>query len=306
MNYQDKVKGLIFGGALGDCFGAYFEMRNENMILKDYPNSLDVDFPPSKPVSFMKRDPKQHWTDDTSQMILLMETLVEGENIFNVNIFAKKLVYWMNNGFSELNETRGVDIGCYTCSVLGDPDYLQNPLSVSLKCSKSTGNVSNGSLMRTAIMAARGCNNKISRKRVLIDAMVAGRATHYNSRCTRFVKIYTDLVWSVLNDCEPVFLKDDMYKELDDIVLDDTHTGYVLKTFAVAVWAYFHIDGDFKDNIKKIILKGGNADTNACVSGALLGSRIGYTNLPRDWVEKMPHWKWLEERVDKFIEVIMK
>lgn len=45
---NDRVKGLIFGKALGDAVGAYFEFRSQLMISKDFASSEDIVFPPPK------------------------------------------------------------------------------------------------------------------------------------------------------------------------------------------------------------------------------------------------------------------
>jgi len=303
--YRDRVKGLIFGAALADSLGAYFEFRTESQILRDYPyRHHSVNFPPEKGASFMRRGPKQHWTDDTSQMILLMETLIQTkENKFDVYLFADKLFDWMEHGFPEFGETKGMGVGGYTQAVLTHEYFLDDPLWVSQEMARSSGNASNGSLMRTAIMAAR--DPSLSRKKVLKDAMISGRVTHYNSKCTKAIKIYTDIVWSVLHDKEPFFLPDNLYQDIEEMVLDDTHMGFVGKTLRVAVWAYFHMDEDFKDVIKTIVLKGGDADTNACVAGAILGARVGFSALPQDWIAKMAHGKWLEKMAEMYLDSIL-
>jgi ADP-ribosylglycohydrolase len=302
MDYTDRVKGMIFGAALGDSLGAYFEFRSTSQIQRDYIYPKAIDFPPLRGVSFMKRDTKQHWTDSTSQMILIMDTIIETGKL-DLNLLAKKLVDWKDMGFPEFGETKGLNVERYTSSVLSDPMYLQNPLGTSQAYSKQCKSATNGSLSRSAVLAARG---KKCLRKTLIDAMISSRLTHYNNKCTNTVKIYTDVVWSVLNNKEPHYLDDSLYRELIEMSLDDKHMSHVLKTSMIVVWAYFHMDDDFKETIQNVVFMGGSADNNACVTGAILGARIGYSKLPTDWLGKMPNHNWLMSKVEKYLTCIDK
>ena len=43
--------------------------------------------------------------------------------------------------------------------------------------------------------------------------------------------------------------------------------------------------------------------SNAAVCGALLGCRLGFSQLPEDLL-KFPHRKWLDDNVEKLLETI--
>lgn len=49
----------------------------------------------------------------------------------------------------------------------------------------------------------------------------------------------------------------------------------------------------FEELITALIMQGGDADTNACIAGAILGAWIGYTGLPPSWREGLDHSRWL-------------
>lgn len=67
------------------------------------------------------------WTDDTDQMILIMESLIE----HNLNVdpldFAKRLHHWMKHGFEELGDLGGSGIGFTVRRVLTHKEFLENP-----------------------------------------------------------------------------------------------------------------------------------------------------------------------------------
>lgn len=59
--------------------------------------------------------------------------------------------------------------------------------------------------------------------------------------------------------------------------------GYTMRTMAAGLWAVWHAGG-FADGLLPVINRGGDADTNGAVAGALLGARFGLGCLPRRWV----------------------
>lgn len=49
----------------------------------------------------------------------------------------------------------------------------------------------------------------------------------------------------------------------------------------------------FEELITALIMQGGDADTNACIAGAVLGAWIGNTGLPPTWRDGLDHSRWL-------------
>lgn len=58
---------------------------------------------------------------------------------------------------------------------------------------------------------------------------------------------------------------------------------------------------DFRAEIEKLVLEAGDADTNAVVAGALLGCKLGYEKLPKEWLNDLLEKEWLEFRVNKLL-----
>lgn len=81
---------------------------------------------------------------------------------------------------------------------------------------------------------------------------------------------------------------------------EKTSIGYTLKALACAFWALRQ--DNFQDAISAIIHEGGDADTNGVVAGALLGAKLGYDNLPTNWVYGLVKRSELEQKVDKLYD----
>ena len=92
-------------------------------------------------------------------------------------------------------------------------------------------------------------------------------------------------------------------RDLVDLELGERNTiGYTYKCLGSGIWAYLNKEaGQFKSILTTLIKEGGDSDTNAAVAGALLGCKIGYTNLPKEWLSGLLYKRYLDERVVAFL-----
>jgi hypothetical protein len=106
---------------------------------------------------------------------------------------------------------------------------------------------------------------------------------------------------------------------LDELKLDDQAAmGYVYKTLGsgvmllrMAIRRTAENRGGlldrtrlFEDLITDLIMRGGDADTNACFAGALLGGYLGYSALPDHWKRGLKHQEWLLGKSDALCRVL--
>ena len=98
-------------------------------------------------------------------------------------------------------------------------------------------------------------------------------------------------------------------KTLRELELDDRTMGYVFKclgsavlTLRLAIREGLGLDArsteTFETLISNLIMEGGDADTNACVAGALVGSWVGYSRLPPHWLKGMRNAEWLAAKAE--------
>lgn len=113
-------------------------------------------------------------------------------------------------------------------------------------------------------------------------------------------------------------------QNLEDLQLDDMRKmGYVYKALGAGIltlrlgmrWYTANLLTDhsktkgessnfFERSITTLILRGGDADTNACVAGALLGALIGYSDLPANWRDGLMHSAWLLGKSEDLCDMI--
>ncbi|KAK0610702.1 ADP-ribosylglycohydrolase-domain-containing protein [Bombardia bombarda] len=60
----------------------------------------------------------------------------------------------------------------------------------------------------------------------------------------------------------------------------------------------------FEALITDLIMRGGDADTNACFAGALLGAYLGYGALPDHWKHGLLHGEWLIGKAEALCKVL--
>nr|WP_297102929.1 ADP-ribosylglycohydrolase family protein [uncultured Prevotella sp.] len=80
---------------------------------------------------------------------------------------------------------------------------------------------------------------------------------------------------------------------------DEKSMGYTLRTLGAALWAYWHVTS-YKEGILKIVLSGGDADTNAAVAGAILGAKFGINPIPEEWKDGLFYASMLYNKVQEF------
>jgi len=108
-------------------------------------------------------------------------------------------------------------------------------------------------------------------------------------------------------------------ENLDALKLDDAQAiGYVYKTLGsgvvllrLALRRTAETRGGllahtkmFEELITDLIMCGGDADTNACFAGALLGAYLGYKALPDHWKHDLQHGEWLVEKAEALCQVL--
>lgn len=301
----DKLKGTIYGQAIGDALGLGTEgMTDEDMAWK-YPNGIthysDI---------FQDRHRKRwkigDWTDDTDMMLCIANAVVKDKGV-NLTSIARNFKDWA------MGEPMGIGETTYKVLILAD--YVEKTFEVSKKIWEMghRKGAANGGLMRTSVVGTFP-------KAIEECAASICRLTHYDPRCVGSCVIISRLIHSLIYNCVglpyhemiDIAMKYDKriteyidlaYFSLDITDLDlqeENSVGYTLKCLSAALWTYWHAKS-FTEGLLTVVRAGGDADTNAAVACAVLGAKYGYVAIPNEYKEGLIY----RDQLDSVIEGLM-
>lgn len=322
----DKILGCIYGGAIGDAIGLSTEFMPTILanFYYDEPLNYKDKVHDSHRSSWIEGD----WTDDTDQSILIIKSIIDNNGIVDEKTFAKYLYEWKDHGIKELGDINSCGCGAHTVSILNKKGYLDDPIQCSKDVWIESGKNSapNGAVMRTSIL---GVIKFWDEEEVINNTIKIAQSTHYDPRCVTNCVTITTLICKILKGEDNIdkllkhvkkigrrFLKDynlDMYKEfcffsnasLDELDLScPSKIGYTNRAYGSAIWALRNNKLGFEDALTKIILEGGDADSNAVVAGSLLGAYLGYNNLVKRWVIGLKNRKYLDSLICKLFDLM--
>ena len=303
----DRLKGTIYGQAIGDALGLGTEfMTNEDMAWK-YPHGIkhysDI---------FQDRHRKRwkigDWTDDTDMMLCIANAVIKEKGV-NLTSIAQNFKNWANG------EPMGIGENTYKVLMIGD--YVEHPLEVSKKVWEMSGKkaAANGGLMRTSIVG-------LFPKAVEECAVNICRLTHYDPRCVGSCVIVSELIHSLVYNGKGLSYHQivDMSRKYDERIVefvdlsmntdiralelqDEASIGYTLRTLAAGLWAYWNAKS-FEDGLLSVVRAGGDADTNAAVACAILGAKYGFSAITQEYVDGLIYKEQLDEVINGMIEFL--
>lgn len=304
----DKIKGTIYGQAIGDALGLGTEFMDDYDMAWKYPNGLTY-----YSEIFQDRHRRRweigDWTDDTDMMLCIANAIIKDKGV-NLTTIAQNFKDWANGV--------PMGIGANTYKVLMFGDYVEHPLAVSRKVWELSRfrSAANGGLMRTSIVGLLPCDIEQSAADIC-------RLTHYDPRCVGSCVIVSELIHAhvyakPIPSYEQIIAISKKYDERivefitlsqnEDIkaldLQEEGSIGYTLRTLSAGLWAYWHAK-TFQDGLLAVVRAGGDADTNAAVACSILGAKFGYNAIPTEYVDGLIYREQLEEVIQGIMEVIM-
>lgn len=315
----DRIRGIIFGQAIGDALGLGAEFLSRSEVQACYPQGL-------RDYADIVRDPHRsrwtsgEWTDDTDQMLCILDSLLELRTVDERDI-ATRLQQWAWNG--------GRGMGFTTAAVLCDLLYLKNPQQVARRVWEESGRraAANGAVMRTSVL---GIWQHHRLDLVEANAARVSRVTHGDPRCAASCVAVCVLIAGLLQDQSPfeslleqaataaarfdvgvrtsfVRAASDTLESLDlDQGLaagEPNRIGFTYTALEAGLWAVAQ-SASFEDGLLRVIEEGGDADSNGAVAGALLGARYGFSAIPSRWVEGLVFGGELMTRVEQLLQLV--
>jgi len=281
MELLDKYTGAIIGSAVGDALGRATEFMLEADIPRYYDSKV-TDYEVDLRGNFELGE----FTDDTNQMLCIADSFIEYEEV-DINDIAARFYSWL------VSDGRGCGPQTYTALNL-----LREGLK-PIDAGKHTWEIydkditDNGGIMRNAPISLMFIKDI---KRLIYASENICRITHYDRRCVLSSVCLSVAMYAILKGmdiyntvCDVCENRDD---EFDDVIyeakssriadfkLDGEDCSNTYLTTKVALCSVLNYN-NFIDPIIEIVNKGGDADTNACVAGGLLGSKYGLDSIPK-------------------------
>ena len=309
----NRIRGVVFGQAIGDALGLGTEFMNKQQIDDYYyPHGL-TDYKQIVQTDHTSRWEIGDWTDDTDQALCIMDSIIE-TNTVNERAFADHLMKWFNY--------KPMDIGMTVIQSLRNPLFTSSPIEVSKKNWELSNmdNASNGGVMRTSVL---GIWDFFEPTKVRQNTELICKTTHYDPRCVGSCVIVTEIISRLVRDgsyptVEEIKQLGKIYderiiefinlahenKDITKLELDEPHSiGYTLKALSAGLWAFFHATS-FEQGMLAVIAEGGDADTNAAVACSLMGAKFGFNAIPEKYVSGLLHEDILRTKVNILISKI--
>jgi ADP-ribosyl-[dinitrogen reductase] hydrolase len=280
---RERVLGSILGLAIGDALGAPFEFRRRTQVA----------FPlPAFELPWMGLPPGT-WTDDTAMARNLWRSLIDHDGTLDPGDVLERHLAWLRSDPPDVgNQTRLA----LTEAAAGTPDAAR----VVFERRGPEVSAGNGSVMYCAPL---GVVRAWRPEALIEEAPALSRLTHWDGRCQTACLAVTSTVAALVRGEEAdaavlgglaVVSDREGGEELEYLVgeagrsrqLDGPDQGFALFTAGIAL----RVAGEelgFEDGLRYVVGLGGDTDTNAAVSGALLGALHGVGAIPRGWLEHL-------------------
>ncbi|MDX6532554.1 MAG: ADP-ribosyl-[dinitrogen reductase] hydrolase [Gaiellales bacterium] len=274
----DRARGVMLGLAVGDALGAALEWSHPEQIERRF----------GGPLRDMVASPVWElgeWTDDTAMAIELAESLGDRGDYDEDDLLARYLV-WARSGPK--------DIGITVSKALARARTPDDARAAAARWHEASGGKSagNGALMRTAPIAIRYRRNAGELMRV---SLAEAGLTHHDPLAGDACVLFNRTLAAHLNGSKPKPLPtiagqaamEAPHMSKDELLeLVQRQIGFVLTTLRVAFWACSSAES-FEDAVVAAANLGGDADTNAAVTGALAGAQFGAEAIPMRWLEPL-------------------
>lgn len=267
---QDRIRGALYGVAVGDALGAPLEFMTAEEILAKY----------GAPVREMVGG---GWlsvvpgevTDDTQMTLAVADGIAENpEN--PIPAIGRRFIAWHDSRPKDIGNTCRSAIQAAKRHISAGDDEVKAWQRAGEDIAMRSGgqNAGNGALMRTVYPALYYPKDKAAEMAVAIGAM-----THRNDSSDMYCKLYVELVVGALDDPTGVM---HTVRSLSEELRDLPPTGWVVGSFSCAVKAIAQTE-TFEDTVVQAVNLGGDADTIGAIAGGLAGAIYGFEAIPERW-----------------------
>lgn len=266
---NDKIKGMIYGGMIGDALGAPYEFGKTKNKFLDFDGVINKPIVRNSMYQGVKKSSIGQITDDSEMLFSLIYSMEKNKTYEEDNAIISYLD-WANSGCSFMGKnTRNLFEGVKT--VNGYKKRYKNNFSQDV----NTWSQSNGCLMRIAPIILN------SKKDYLDFAIQDCKLTNPHEVCIDGITVYCILLKNIivnkeLNKCIKKAIKYSQIETIKKAIVDGCkrkkrdiieNKGWI----AHAIYCVFYIltgnHTTFESAINEVILLDGDTDTNGSIVG---------------------------------------
>ncbi len=305
----NKLKGCLYGYAIGDALGLGTEFMSREEVAVRYPDGLTT-------YNQIIRDAhRSQWkrgqyTNDTFFVLLLAESIAERGRCDHLD-FAERIKKWFD-------ETSPMDISTNLRWVLSTPDFLEYPHQTARKIFKiHNSNISRNDSLGRAVMLGIWPNFN---EETILDNIYLTHVHPVTIASSMIIaRMANDLLWKDRQtDIQTIYSIAGKYTDrltpfidiardgtLDDLELDDEESfNSAAKALSAALWTLWHHDSP-EEAIYNIVSRGGDANSTGALCGMLIGLQYGFDALPDHLVKGLIGAENVDAAIEKITPVIL-
>lgn len=308
------------GGAIGDAMGAPTEGLSKAEIHQIYGHRI-CGYVDGKDNKYSYGNFIGEITDDASQMYEMAKAVADCNGDLTVEAAAQALVCWSES----YPKYYPRNAGATTSKVIAELKAGKDPVELGKTGQYVGRGTTNGAAMRVAAagLTAVGDLNKAIENAIVMSSPSHGTQHAFSGACAIACGISEALkeeatTVSVVKACvygarqgeeegnvrgrraEGIRVSNNLGTALREALLAENLVdaedrldawvgadGSIQASVAIAVGLFLASDGNVEETILGCVNIGGDADTNACIAGSLVGALRGYDAFPREWREQV-------------------
>ena len=299
MSSKNFSKNILIGASVGDALGVPVEFKSRQHLKTN---------PVTDIMGFGTYDkPAGTFSDDSSMMFCLAESLVEG---YDVNDIAENFQKWMHEGYWTA-DGEVFDVGIATRKAINRLRVVKHPTEAGSTAERDNGN---GSLMRILPLAVYAKDLSIDERCEIVKQVSS--ITHAHSRSVLACIYYIEFALNILeaetieeaylntNFWLRIYLEENTEYQTESIFFERIlngsllelseneikSSGYVIDSLEAAIWCLLH-SNSYEECILKAVNLGEDTDTIACIAGGIAGVFYDVKTIPEHWINQLARKK---------------
>lgn len=295
MSSKNFSKNILIGASVGDALGVPVEFKSRQHLKTN---------PVTDIMGFGTYDkPAGTFSDDSSMMFCLAESLVEG---YDVNDIAENFQKWMHEGYWTA-DGEVFDVGIATRKAINRLRVVKHPTEAGSTAERDNGN---GSLMRILPLAVYAKDLSIDERCEIVKQVSS--ITHAHSRSVLACIYNIEFALNILeaetieeaylntNFWLRIYLEESTEYQTESIYFERIlngsllelseneikSSGYVIDSLEAAIWCLLH-SNSYEECILKAVNLGEDTDTIACIAGGIAGVFYDVKTIPEHWINQL-------------------